>query len=405
MDIENKKISGRQLGRMVFYDYFALSTLLLPGMLAGAVGMDGFFALAAGFAAGYGLLLVVLGQMRRMKQAGMDYHSYLEAQFGTFTASVLLIIYLLTTLFGAAYGLRFLCSIARQYLIRDTSAWLVLALLVLLAVYGLFAGIESRGRMYELLFWFAGIFLLILFFMAVHNVDTARWVPVFGTELPRFLKNSYLVFAFLMSSLCLPMLSENLSDHADAARTLKQSFGVCACMNLVLFLLLTGIFGAPTVATMEEAVLTLTAMVKLPGGFLERQDALLCGIWLVSMFAFVENALYYMVWCMKKLVETAQKRWGQNHADRSRKDTGQSQVEGKMALLPAGAFVYVLAVCMYGSKELTSLLARVYTRVAVPILVGIVLVMSLLSMWKNKNKIVEKEGNYSEAVQAEPGKH
>lgn len=43
MNIENEKISGRQLGRLVFYDYFALTTLLMPGMLAKAVGMDAFF--------------------------------------------------------------------------------------------------------------------------------------------------------------------------------------------------------------------------------------------------------------------------------------------------------------------------------------------------------------------------
>ena len=61
MNIENNKISGRQLGRMVFYDFFALTTLLLPGMLTKEAGMDGFFALAAGCAAGYGLLLLEKG--------------------------------------------------------------------------------------------------------------------------------------------------------------------------------------------------------------------------------------------------------------------------------------------------------------------------------------------------------
>ncbi|MBO5154460.1 MAG: endospore germination permease [Eubacterium sp.] len=365
MNIENNKISGRQLGRLIFYDFFALTTLLLPGMLAKEVGMDGFFVLAAGCAAGYGLLLLVLVLIRRMRQAEQDYYMYLLEHFGKLLTIAILFIYLLTALFGAAYGLRFLCDITRQYLIRDTPAWLVLAVIALLAVYGLCAGLESRGRMYEILFWFVLLPIFFLFFLAVRNVEPDRWVPVFRAEGISFMKNSYLVFAFFMSSAFLPMFTEGVSEHADVPRVLKQGFVFSVCVNLALFLVLTGIFGAPTVATMEEAVLTLTALVKVPGGFLERQDALLCGIWLVSVFAFVENALYYAVWCLKKISRKKESGW----------------------LLPgAGVFVYVLALCMYRSERFTSQLSRVYLRIAVPVLVGILLVAWILSVWRNKKQ-------------------
>lgn len=369
MNIENKKISGRQLGRMVFYDFFALTTVVLPGKLAKAAGMDGFFALAAGCAAGYCLLLLVLVQMRQMRRTGQDYHAFLCGHFGTFLAVMILIVYLLTALFGAAYGLRLLCDITRQYLIRDTPAWLVLAVLTALAVYGLCKGLESRGRMYEIVFWFVLLPLIFLLILAANNVEADRWVPVFRAEGSQVLKSGYIAFSFLMGSVFLPMLSEDISEHADAARVLKQDFAFCVCVNLVLFLILTGVFGAPTVATMEEAALSLTAMVKVPGGFLERQDALLCGIWLVSIFAVVENALYYTVWCMKKISGKHVHVW----------------------FLPgAGVLVYVLAVCMYRSGSLTLRLSRIYARIAVPVLVGTVLVASILSVWKDRNGNVKK---------------
>lgn len=370
MNIENKKISGRQLGRMVFYDFFALTTLVLPGMLAKAVGMDGFFALAAGYAAGYVLLLLALLQMKRMRQAGQDYHRYLRAHFGTVLTVVILIVYLLSAWFGAAYGLRLLCDITGQYLVRDTPAWLVLALLVLLAVYGLRAGLESRGRMYEILFWFVLLPLLFLILLAANNVEVDRWVPVFRAEGLQVLKNSYLVFAFLTGSACLPMLAEGIAEDADVGRVLKQGYAFGACINLILFLLLTGIFGAPTVATMEEAALTLTAMVKVPGGFLERQDAFLCGIWLVSVFAFVENVLYDMVWCMRKMSKKTAGGW----------------------LLPvAGVLVYGLTLCMYRSGDFAAWLGRGYVRIAVPVLVGIMIVAAILSVWKDRNGYAKKQ--------------
>ena len=104
-------------------------------------------------------------------------------------------------------------------------------------------------------------------------------------------------------------------------------------------------------------------MVKVPGGFLERQDALLCGIWLVSIFAFVENALYYAVWCLKKM---------------SRKNENGRLLPG------VGVFVYALALCMYRSERFALRLTRVYARTAVPVLVGIVLVAYILSVWRGK---------------------
>ena len=379
MDIENNKISGRQLGRMVFYDFFAVTTLVLPGMLAKAVGMDAIFTLAAGGAAGYMLLLMVLWQMGQMRHTGQDYHAYLLGHFGTFLTVVILVVYLLTALFGAAYGLRLLCDITREYLIRDTPAWLVLAVIAALAVYGLCAGLESRGRMYETVFWFVLLPLFFLFFLAAHNVEADRWMPVLCADRLQVLKNSYLVFAFFTGSTFLPMLSEGISEHADEARVLKQSYVFGVCVNVVLFLVLSGIFGVPTVATMDEAVLTLTAMVKVPGGFLERQDALLCGIWLVSVFAFAENALYYAVWCMGKIRRKRENGW----------------------LLPvAGVLVYVLATVMYRSEAFASQLARIYARVAVPVLVGIVLVAWILSAWKNKRIPVRKHTSLSKEKSA-----
>ena len=372
MNIDNHKISGRQLGRLVFYDQFALTTLLLPGILAKEAGMDGCFALAAGSAAGYGLLLLVLMQIRRMRRTGQDYFSYLQEHFGKLLTTAILAVYLLTAWFGAAYGLRVLCDISRQYLIRDTPAWLVLAVLSVLAVYGLGTGLESRGRMYEIVFWVVLLPLLFLFLLAAQNVEPDRWVPAFRGEGLSVLKSSYVVFAFLAGTVCLPMLSEGTLADAYVPRVLKQGFAFSVCVNLVLFLVLTGIFGAPTVATMDEAALTLTAMVKVPGGFLERQDALLCGIWLVSVFAFVENMLSYALWCVKKISRKKENSW---------------------CLPGAGVLVYVAALSMYRSQSFASQLSRVYLRIAVPVLFGIVLVACILEGWKNRDKSACREEN------------
>ena len=354
MNIENEKISGRQLGRMVFYDFFGLTTLVLPGYLAKQAGMDGFFCLVLGSLAGYLFLLLVLSQMKRM---GQGYEPYLTQRFGRILTVLLLLCYFFIALFGAAYGLCTLGEVIGRYLIRDTSMWLIFGVLAVLAVYGLSAGLECRGRLYEVVFWFVALPLVFLFALSMYNVEPEGWLPVFAAGGRQLAGGSYVVFGFLMSVAFLPMLAGDIAQGTDTTRVLKQSFAFSMCMYLVLFLLLAGIFRTPTMAVMEEPALTLTAMVKVPGGFFERQDALLCGIWFVSIFAFVENALYYGVYCARKI---CRKR------------------EQGCFLFGAGLLVYVLGLAMHCSRAFMDTLARYYLVAAVPLLVIVALLGGVL---------------------------
>lgn len=379
MNIENEKISGRQLGRMVFYDFFGLTTLVLPGFLAKKAGMDGFFCLVSGFLAGYLLLLSVARQMKRMKEG---YESYLTARFGKLLTTVVLAGYLLISLFGAAYGLRMLGSVIRRYLIRDTSMWLISGVLTVLAVYGLSAGLECRGRLYEVVFWFVALPLLILFGLSMFNVEPEGWLPVFSTGGREFAEGSYAVFSTLMSVAFLPILAGDITQGADTARVLKQSFFLGMCLNLALFLLLAGIFRVPTMAVMEEPALTLTAMVKVPGGFFERQDAILCGIWFVSIFAFVENSLYYGVYCARKLCR--------------KKEQG-------CFLAGAGLLVYALSLGMHSARSFMDTLVHWYLLAAVPFLVIVTLLAGVVPAHLRDMPRREKGKSLASAAKGEEG--
>ena len=46
---ENNQISGRQVFRLLTYDFLGMGTLLLPTMLADTAGRDGIFAFWRGF--------------------------------------------------------------------------------------------------------------------------------------------------------------------------------------------------------------------------------------------------------------------------------------------------------------------------------------------------------------------
>ena len=125
---------------------------------------------------------------------------------------------------------------------------------------------------------------------------------------------------------------------------------------------------------MDEAVLELTAMVKVPGGFLERQDALLCGIWFAGMYLFVENALYAAVWSMEKL--------------------GNRQVDHWFRA-GGGILMYVAALVLYRYRNLDDTLGAVYLKFAVPVLLLTVVAAALLTAWREKQERRQKKDSGS----------
>lgn len=298
MDIENEKISGRQLGRIEFFDYFGISSLVLPGILARLVGMDGFFALIAGSLAGYALLF---GVSKYLLQGEGAFGESLRKQIGKPFAAFFCLITFAASVFGASFGLRLSGQIIYEYLGKTLPVAVMLALLSVLSIYGVCGGVESRGRMYELLTVFIVLPVIVLFVIAAFDVCPDNWLGITSGQPGMFLLASYIVFATFMGTVGVPMFSESLSDGEKSVSAWKRAYLWNVFVNLALFLLLAGIFQIPTLRELEMPALALTSLVKVPGEFLERQDALLSGVWLIALFAFIENRVFEAGWCLGQL--------------------------------------------------------------------------------------------------------
>lgn len=362
MNIKNEKISARQAGCMFFCNFFAVPVLLLPQQLAQNDGMDGFFALVGGGLLGYLFLQLVLLVTVRMEG---DYRELLRQHFGSWVTCPVMILYLVTAVSAAAYSLQLLCRVVRVYLIRDTPVWLILGALLLLAFYGLCMGTEGAGRRCELLFWFVTVPLFVVILVAVWNIEPDHWLPVAQIGGRRFLAGSYLVFAYTLPAVWLPMYAPRISGREDLRIRVTRGYLLSVILQMILFLTLTGIYGAPTVAVMDEAILELAAMVKTPGGFLERQDALMCSIWLIAMYVFAEQACYAAVWSMEHIGNGRKKHWFR---------------------VACGVLVYAAALLLYRHRDLEHVLSKVYLTAAVPALVLVIAAVSARRLSKPEGR-------------------
>lgn len=300
----------RQTFRLFTYDLIGMSTLLLPAILAGKSGCDGVFAIliGSGAAIGYAAWLGTVS-----KRLGMDFFSYCKEKLPAAINALWLVFFLAQTAVVGGYTAFVFAKLMQSTLLREKTFGLVLAAVVIAAGYGISGGLESRARIYEVLFWFLMLPLFLMMAAAVREIDTDYWTPVFSHSVKSVLQSAYLVFIFWGTTFFLLFLPEHIKEadrKAKMVRAVQSAIRFAAGILLVLYLILLGNFGSAALSDMDYPAVTFMSTVQITGGFLKRADALMLGIWFFTLFALLNTNLYYGSQAAKRLIgEKGNKRY------------------------------------------------------------------------------------------------
>lgn len=298
MFADNWKISLRQISRIMILDLFGLSSLVLPKMLADMTGADGIFCFILGLAGGILLLGLIQGNVQYMQGS---YYEYLKKTMGQILSDIFMVFYLLYFIILAGYVLYQLDILILSWLLPKGNYWVVEVLLLLLAAYGTFRGIEGRVRIYEILFWFLGIPLLIMLIFAAGSVDTDMWTPIFSTNGKEYMKHSITVWSYLLPLSGLLFLKQFVKKPEKLVKSGEIAVVAVTVLNMAVYLILIGNFGQKTVQILKHPVITLMGMVDLPGGFFTRQDVTMTAIWFFALFALLHTGVFQGTLIMKQL--------------------------------------------------------------------------------------------------------
>lgn len=294
---DNQKISLRQTFRLFFFDFMGISTIVLPSSLAEQCGVYGFWSIALG--GGLGILyLFYLSWCSR--QIGTDLLSYLsDKEWGAFLKGLIGLVLSLLHILIAGFTGAVLSGMIRQSLIKEESYAVILVLTLILAGYAIRGGLESRARVYEVLFWFVIIPLLVMLALSVKGIDFAYFSPQIAFDASKMAGGGYLVFltfGTMFSVLFLPgkvAMQKGSSGHKRLTACVAFSFvGAIAVLTAVYFLLI-GNFGQRALGQMRYPVITLMSTIQWKGGFLKRLDAIMMGVWFFTVFALLNLNLYY----------------------------------------------------------------------------------------------------------------
>lgn len=368
---ENNQISGRQVFRLLTYDFLGMGTLLLPTMLADTAGRDGIFCILAGILSTFLYLKLLRYLLKGMKTS---YPDFLKQKCGKVCGYVLWGGYFLYFILMASYTAYLFSTLMLNGLVENVSFYLVLLLILLLAFYGMAGGIEGRARVYEILFWFLMIPLFLMLFAACREVKPAYWSPVFVADGKEVLSGSYYVlFCYSMVSIVL-FLKEYVADRRKCVGAAEKAVWFSGGVFAVLYLILIGLFGAEALAQMKFPAVTMMSRVQITGGFLKRTDAFMFSIWFFTLYAMLNSMVFY----------------SGNLAEKVIRDCG-GYLEGKKRMLPyliLLLLVYGVAVLFYRNQQFLDCMTFLLWKIGTPFVIGVPVLLCLTGERKKHNKKV-----------------
>lgn len=363
---KNNKISKRQMFRLLTYDLLGIGTLLLPSALAKTTEKNGMVSILFGILAGL-CYCIVIGWLLRSLEDGESYPIFLKRCFGNILGTLILLFYALYYICLGGYTSYIFGHLVVTNLLKEQSFyWIVLGILGL-AVYGIIQGIEGRARIYEILFWFLMAPLLLMLFLAARDIEISRLFPLYTNDMEEIMMGGY--FSFEMFSLIgvalylVPYAKKKGSIRGACVGAVLFSGGIL----LALYAVLQGIFGTAAVHVLEYPAVTLMSMIQIPGGFLQRQDALMVAIWFFTVFALLSSSMFYAAENAKEL--TAGKK-------------------EKLWIFISAFLFFGIAVISYRSAEFTKLLNTIFLKAATPLVVLIPLMAGLCLKLSGKGKQV-----------------
>ena len=368
---ENNQISGRQVFRLLTYDFLGMGTLLLPTMLADTAGRDGIFCILAGILSTFLYLKLLRYLLKGMKTS---YPDFLKQKCGKICGYVLWGGYFLYFILMASYTAYLFSTLMLNGLVENVSFYLVLLLILLLAFYGMAGGIEGRARVYEMLFWFLMIPLFLMLFAACREVKPAYWSPVFVADGKEVLNGSYYVFfCYSMVSIVL-FLKEYVSDDKKHISAAEKAVGFSGGVFAVLYLILLGLFGVDALAQMKFPAVTMMSRVQVTGGFLKRTDAFMFSIWFFTLYAMLNSMVFYSGNLAAKVI----------------RDCG-GYLERKKRMLPyliLLLLVYGVTVLFYRNQQFLDCVTFLLWKIGTPFVVGVPVLLCLTGERKKHNKKV-----------------
>ncbi len=298
MFAENNKISMKQLKRLLVLDLICVSGLIVPRIATVASGRDG--AISIILATLYALVyaFIVLSLAKSMKG---DYFVYSNENIGSILTFVIGLLYIFKFFACCVFAARLFSEVIKETLLSDTDNRVIILLLFVLSAYAASKGLEVRARIAEIIYFIILVPVVLFLLLGLAKVDITNLTPILTENTSTIMIGGYEVFlTFSVIELLffsIPYIKYTSKDKKKGRKLsgyIGQALVIVGVLNLLFFVVSLGILGATGTKQTLWSMVNMIQVIKIPGGFIQRQDAFILGLWMLSIFTLMSGFLFYI---------------------------------------------------------------------------------------------------------------
>lgn len=288
----NDKVSIRQIKILTILDIFSAGILIMPRIMVERGQQDGWLLVIGGtfMALIYGFIIG-----RLIQRMGDENFVTFTEKVLTKPISILINTFMLILLLGlASLEVRIFGEVSKQLLLPKTPLEILIMSMLLITAYTARKGYECRGRLGEILIFFALIpIVLVLVFALGTNAKIAHLAPFFQLSWKDFLTGS---FRFSLSYLGVGLVlfcNHLVHSPKRLAKGIQRSIMIVGVLSVFTIMATITVLGVNSTKMNIWPVLSLMQGVNVSGSFIERQEALMVVFWIISVFSLLSGYIYF----------------------------------------------------------------------------------------------------------------
>jgi spore germination protein KB len=288
--LENGVISVRQFQVFVFVFTIGSSVLYIPAALAAEAKQDAW--IAAGFGVVIGLLVVKLITSVAKLYPNLNFAQYTELIFGKWIGKLVNLAFFFNFYMISAFVLRDVGDFVLTHLMPETPVQAILILFIVVVIMGIRSGLETIARVAELFYPWLIIIMLMLLIALIPEIKSTNIQPLFESEVKTIVRASlpFIAVPFFQISVFLMII-----PYVQRKKGVEKKFfsgvlygGILLIMFTLISILVLGVDITPT-----QLFPTYGLVQKINiGNFLQRLEALITGIWFITIFFKLSICFY-----------------------------------------------------------------------------------------------------------------
>ena len=280
----NGKISNHQAVRLLILDVFTGACLFLPMDLPRLAGEGGFLALILG------LLLTLADGAVLSRTLEKCENRYIPKLSGGWLGGVLRWLYGLRCFSAFVFLMGMFSSVLNETFLYTMPKWLVIAAMTFVLIYGSVKGIEVRARLSEILFYLILVPIILIGLFSIPEGEVSRLFAFKETSLSGIIQGT-LVTWVLMAPVEWMLYIAPENPNEKPFRIFAWALGIGGGLAALIYALCVTVMTVAGMAGERWPTVILMQIVRIPGGFLSRQDGLMLSFWIFAMFISLSGAL------------------------------------------------------------------------------------------------------------------